>query len=306
MRGGVMKTKMFIINISALIIVSVSSSFAQISQGGRPYSFTHTVSAESDVKSMPSIDVEKLLQEDNLSPMDEPYRFGYGGDTTISSRAQDGTNLMMWVESGWRNIFSGSYAIAVTSTWYYVGSGTAIESDILFNGEDYLWSDNGAAGRYDVQNITTHELGHAVGLADLYGGDTEKTMYGYANTGETKKSSLHTDDEDGARYVNFDPQTSGTLSENQVWAPNLNNNTISLTNNLNTSAYSLTIKSGATVNLVNGSSRYSITSTGGTITKEAGVTISGLRATLTRNQVLKGLCGLVQTAVNAVTDNDTW
>ena len=48
-----MKTKMFIISISALIIVSITSSFAQISEGGRPYSFTHSVSAESDVKSMP-------------------------------------------------------------------------------------------------------------------------------------------------------------------------------------------------------------------------------------------------------------
>ena len=52
----------------------------------------------------------------------------------------------------------------------------------------------------DLQNIVTHELGHALGLADLY--DTtapvpEQTMYGYASTGETKKRSLEAGDKAG-------------------------------------------------------------------------------------------------------------
>jgi len=39
-------------------------------------------------------------------------------------------------------------------------------------------------------------------LNDLYGGsDSEKTMYGYANTGETKKRSLETDDKNGIKYI---------------------------------------------------------------------------------------------------------
>ncbi len=219
----------------------------------------------------------------------------YGGTTTTNIRSYDGTNLMIWVENGWRDIFPGSSAIAVNTTWYNSYTGEAYESDILFNGEDYLWSDNGASGRYDVQNIATHEIGHSVGLSDLYGGgDTEKTMYGYSNTGETKKSSLSSDDEIGARYVNFDPQTSGTLTESQVWAPNLNSNTISLTSALNTSSYSLTLNSGITLNL-NG---YPVISSMGTIA-DNGATITSLASKVKNSSGnLTGLFPTVQGALN--------
>jgi hypothetical protein len=176
--------------------------------------------------------------------------FSYGGTTQINTRAYDGTNLIMWVESGWRSIFPGSYAIAVATTWYNTYTGLSYESDILFNGQDFLWSDNGAQNRMDVQNIATHEIGHVVGLADLYGEeDTEKTMYAWSNYGETKKRNLHFDDEDGARYINFDPQTSGTLQESQIWIVSLNGDNINLLNNLLIPpGKSLTLKSDLKIN----------------------------------------------------------
>jgi hypothetical protein len=226
--------------------------------------------------------------------------FQYGATTTSTALAYDGTNLIRWVESDWATYFPEyPTALAVNSTW--TSGSTALESDIFFNGQAYTWSSTGDLNRYDVQGVCTHEIGHSVGLSDLDGaGDEEKTMYYASATGETKKSSLYSDDEDGARYVNFYPQTSGSLTENQVWAPNLNNNTISLTSSLNTSSYSLSIKSGITLSL----NSYSITSTGGTITLESGATINGLKATLTRNSALRGLCSTVQAAVNAITDNE--
>ncbi|MCL5268044.1 MAG: T9SS type A sorting domain-containing protein [Bacteroidetes bacterium] len=170
--------------------------------------------------------------------------FQYGGTTTTNTMGLDGTNLMMWVESGWRTIFPGSNAVAVNSTWY--SGGVAYESDILFNGEDYTWSDNGAAGKYDVKDVATHEIGHSVGLDDLYDDtDADKTMYVYIGTGETKKSTLDPDDEDGARYVNFEAQTSGTLSEDQVWLVSLDGTSITVPGNL-------TIPSGRTLDIESG------------------------------------------------------
>ena len=54
----------------------------------------------------------------------------------------------------------------------------------------------------DVQNIATHELGHALPLLDLYGGpDSGKTMYGYAEQGETSKRSLAAEDKAGISYL---------------------------------------------------------------------------------------------------------
>jgi len=59
----------------------------------------------------------------------------------------------------------------------------------------YDWSDAGTAGAMDFSNIATHELGHSVGLADLYSSDcSEETMYGYGSEGETKKQTLEAGD----------------------------------------------------------------------------------------------------------------
>ena len=47
----------------------------------------------------------------------------------------------------------------------------------------------------DLQNIATHELGHGVGLADIY--DTTcsaVTMYGYSNNGDIQKRTLEVPD----------------------------------------------------------------------------------------------------------------
>ena len=53
----------------------------------------------------------------------------------------------------------------------------------------------------DFENIATHELGHAVGLGDLYNDCTEETMYGYASYGETKKRTLEAGDITGIKKL---------------------------------------------------------------------------------------------------------
>jgi hypothetical protein len=93
----------------------------------------------------------------------------------------------------------GAGALALTTV---TSSGSTItDSDLVFNSY-YSWSTSGAPGLYDVQNVATHEFGHFLMLNDLYGGgDTEKTMYGYVGTGETKKRTLDTDDLNGINAV---------------------------------------------------------------------------------------------------------
>jgi hypothetical protein len=66
----------------------------------------------------------------------------------------------------------------------------------------YSWSASGEAGKIDVQNVATHELGHWLTLLDLCGGgDSDKTMYGYTYAGETKKRTLDSDDIAGINYI---------------------------------------------------------------------------------------------------------
>lgn len=111
--------------------------------------------------------------------------FSYQGTTSRSAgpiRGQrDGYNVVAW----------GSYragVIAVTYIWY--SGDRIIETDTRMN-TLFKWGLSGEAGKMDVQNIMTHELGHWCGLADLYSDvDYWLTMYGYSGYGETYKRTL--------------------------------------------------------------------------------------------------------------------
>lgn len=94
---------------------------------------------------------------------------------------------------------STANAIAVTIVWgIFSGPGWArelVEWDQIYDDVDFDWSSSGQAGKMDFENIATHELGHSVGLADLYNSAcSEETMYGYAAYGETKKRDLNSGD----------------------------------------------------------------------------------------------------------------
>lgn len=118
--------------------------------------------------------------------------FSYKGTTARTAGRRDGRNVVAW----------GAYqagVIAVTYIWY---SGSQIvETDCRMN-TYYTWSLSGEAGKMDVQNIMTHELGHWCGLADLYNDvDYWLTMYGYGNFGETYKRTLGLGDINGLEAV---------------------------------------------------------------------------------------------------------
>ncbi|OFV85322.1 MAG: hypothetical protein A2W26_08285 [Acidobacteria bacterium RBG_16_64_8] len=77
-----------------------------------------------------------------------------------------------------------------------------VDTDVIFNTR-YKWAIDPdgedtrtlAKSQYDVRNVGTHELGHVVGLDDLYQAEyRELTMYGYSAAKETKKISLQTGD----------------------------------------------------------------------------------------------------------------
>ncbi|MFQ6106841.1 MAG: matrixin family metalloprotease [Thermoplasmata archaeon] len=97
-------------------------------------------------------------------------------------------------------------AIAVTVVWgYFSGPPWArelLEWDQVYDQADYDWSSSGEANKMDFENIATHELGHSVGLDDLYTTDcSEQTMYGYASEGETKKRTLEDGDIAGVKTL---------------------------------------------------------------------------------------------------------
>ncbi len=99
-----------------------------------------------------------------------------------------------------------SGAIGVTIVWGIFGGRPSarelVEWDQIYDDVDFDWSATGESGKMDFENIATHELGHSVGLDDLYTVEcSEQTMYGYASNGETKKQTLEAGDIRGAQEL---------------------------------------------------------------------------------------------------------
>lgn len=95
-----------------------------------------------------------------------------------------------------------SNVIAVTSVWYTRVGKRIVEFDMLFNTK-FVWGDASLDPlAMDLQNIATHELGHSVGLADIYSSACSAvTMYGYSSNGETQKSTLEQPDVTGLQKM---------------------------------------------------------------------------------------------------------
>ena len=98
---------------------------------------------------------------------------------------------------------------------------TGLETDIVFNRD--LWWGSWVPLKYDVQSIALHELGHVVGLRDLYGGgDRGKVMYGWnTRMGPTgsfltwtwgRHRQLSDADISGARWVNSGGAARGKIA----------------------------------------------------------------------------------------------
>lgn len=116
-----------------------------------------------------------------------------GRDGTAGVR--DDVNQLEWV-----NLGAGG-TIAVTTTWYFINTGEAIESDGEYN-TFYAWATNGDADAMDAQNILTHEIGHTFGLDHPKGKPAAigcLTMYAYGSEGETQKRTLGDGDVLGIR-----------------------------------------------------------------------------------------------------------
>jgi len=99
-------------------------------------------------------------------------------------------------------------AIAVTYIWGIFGGPTfnrqLTEWDQVYDDADFDWSlaETSVTGKMDFENIATHELGHAVGMNDLYTSScSAQTMYGYADYGETNKRSLESGDMAGIKAL---------------------------------------------------------------------------------------------------------
>lgn len=148
--------------------------------------------AETFVTSTVSISAETWDATTGKELMNNAY--------TIDSTAKYG------VQNYKNAITFGNYptagVIAVTTVWYNPATKAVVEFDIMFD-TDWTWGDATVDTTVmDLQNIATHELGHGVGLGDVYDSVCSYvTMYGYSNYGETQKRTLETPDITGLQTL---------------------------------------------------------------------------------------------------------
>jgi hypothetical protein len=217
-------TYLFIIPILTLII-SISPFAFEISEGGNGlpvYWNPDDLPAVYEINSYGSTDCEGTAEAIEASAdtwtnvNGSFFEFVRGPDTDIMNYGQDGHSILVFYHPEYNQYGQGGLPsfdgvgtgyIAANVYWFSTDGphyNEMYEFDIIFNGYGYDWdtSPNGTAGKMDVQNIATHELGHSLSLADLYYNDaSEYTMYGYTKTGEIGKRTLMYDDEDGIRYL---------------------------------------------------------------------------------------------------------
>jgi len=91
--------------------------------------------------------------------------------------------------------YSDPNVIAVTSVWYTRKGKQIVEFDQLYN-THFMWGDATINPTVmDLQNIAVHELGHAVGMDDIYSDSCSMvTMYGYSYEGDIEKRTLEQPD----------------------------------------------------------------------------------------------------------------
>jgi hypothetical protein len=95
--------------------------------------------------------------------------FTFAGFTSAPPFNEDGLSVLGFAEEPDMDRILGATTFVVDDV-----TGELIESDIFFN-TIFAWStsDAGVAGRFDLQSVATHEIGHFVGLGHSALGETE-------------------------------------------------------------------------------------------------------------------------------------
>jgi hypothetical protein len=122
----------------------------------------------------------------------------HGGSTTRSGAKRDGQNVISWGKLGGTTLGVTNY-ISTDTGQSQVCNGALIyrftEVDVRFNNQFSWQNSSGCSGGFDLEGVSTHEFGHAVGLG--HSNVSGATMYPSVSTCNFSVSSLASDDRDG-------------------------------------------------------------------------------------------------------------
>lgn len=128
-------------------------------------------------------------------------------NTGVTSRTDWESNdihLVTFDENNSSGFFTGgSGTVAITPISFFE-SGRIVDADVLFNGKNFRFTTSGQSGRFDVQDVMAHELGHVAGLD--HSGVCGSTMFPYVDPTVILHRSLSRDE--GAALASIYPSSS--------------------------------------------------------------------------------------------------
>ena len=124
------------------------------------------------------------------------FRYSYAGRVNDTTTGYDNKNVILF-----RNESSGS---TIASTYSWSSNGVLVDSDIVFwdGGFKFFAGSSGCTGGAYIEDIASHELGHALGLQ--HSSLTDATMYASYSSCSQALRSLSADDIAGAQSLYAD------------------------------------------------------------------------------------------------------
>lgn len=127
------------------------------------------------------------------------FRFENTGVTSRTDWESNDIHLVTFDENNSSGFFTGgSGTVAITPVSFFE-NGRIIDADVLFNGKNFRFTTSGRGGRFDVQDVMAHELGHVAGLD--HSGVCGSTMYPYVDTSIILHRSISLDERSGLASI---------------------------------------------------------------------------------------------------------
>jgi len=121
------------------------------------------------------------------------FSFTYAGQSSQTATTLDNINLVVF-----RNASNGS---AIATTYWWSNSSGILDADIVFwdGGFTFFTGTSGCSGGFYIEDIVTHEFGHALGLG--HSTLPAATMYPSTSQCNMNNRTLDADDIAGVRFL---------------------------------------------------------------------------------------------------------